>query len=249
MNNPPISKTGLDYIERSPLDYWWKFLNPQREPYVKSKDTLFDEALRMAVFQPELFAGHYVQYAKKDQTNVSKAEFAAMQRATSERGQEIISPSDYQKITEIKQYLLNHSACKEIIGNGIIGQAVRFKVADTEIKLLPHWIYAESVVVYLYSDTDPSEQGFIKQCALKKHPKRAALQMDALEMDEFIFIVCGKESPYKIGVYQLDQRAIDFGREQYLKNAATYAECLKTGVWPGLPQKIEVVTLPEWALK
>jgi len=249
MNNP-ISKTGLDYIERSPLDYWWKFVNPQRDPYVKSKDTLFDEALRMSVFQPELFAGHYVQYSRKDErSQIAKSENAAMQRATAERGQEIMSPSDFQKITEIRQSLLNHSACKEIIGNGTVGQAVRFTASDVEIKLLPHWIYAESVVIYLYTDTDPSETGFIKNCANSKHYKRAALQMDALGVEEFIFIVCGKESPHKIGVYQLDDRAVNFGREQYLKNCEVYAQCLKSNIWPGPPQRIEVVSLPEWALK
>lgn len=66
-----------------------------------------------------------------------------------------------------------------------------------------------------------------------------------------IFIAVEKEPPYNVELYELDDEAIEAGRQEYLKDIETYKECLKTDTWHGYTteQKINILSLPAWALK
>lgn len=247
-----ISKTGLDYIEISPLDYWWRFLNPEREPFVKDKNTIFDEALRMAVTMPSEFAKIYVkQPSIKRTTNYGKAEFAALVANVEAAGQILLSATDYDSIISIRDAILNHATTKILFSDGAPGMPSRFEEPNSLVivKFCPHWIHKEQLIVNLMTTKDASAANFAKEAANFKLHKRAALQMDGTGIENFVFVMVEKEAPYKIQVHALDERSVDFGRSTYLQNCATYAACLKDDKWPGLPEQIFPVSLPDWAFK
>jgi hypothetical protein len=54
-----------------------------------------------------------------------------------------------------------------------------------------------------------------------------------------------KEHP--IAIYNLDDGALDKGREEYLEVLFRYAECLKTDEWPCYPAGVQPMSLPHWA--
>jgi len=65
----------------------------------------------------------------------------------------------------------------------------------------------------------------------------------------FAWIVCETEAPWLVRMFEADDDALDLGKQLvdgYLKR---YAECLKTGIWPGWPVGMEVAGLPAWAYK
>jgi hypothetical protein len=253
-NEHAISKTGLDYIEVSPLDYWWRFLNPERKPFVKDKDAIFDEALRMAVTRPIEFAKIYVsQPAINKRTNFGKAEFAALTSEVEKRGQVMLSSEDYGKIIDIRDGVLNHPTTKILFdySNSRPGMPSRFEETNSTaiVKFCAHWIHKEQLIVNLMTTKDASAVNFAKEAANLKLHKRAALQMDGEGIDAFAFVMVEKEAPYKIQVHVLDERSVNFGRATYLQNCATYAACLKEDKWPGLPEQILPVSLPDWAFK
>jgi len=248
-DNPTISKHGLDLIDKSPLDYYWRYLNPNRKPYVPDKQTIFDQALRCLIFEPSRFFEKYVKSPKIDKrVNEGKAEFAALQASVQANNLIILSASDYDVIQAMTQALENHKTVSLLLSNGNVGMPSLFteKKSGAVIEFKPHWLTGE-IIVNLTSTDDASMGNFQKEAVKFKHYKKAAIQVDALDAAAMVFITVERTEPYKIGIHKLDDRAFLFGREEYIRNCSVYIECLNNGDWPGLPEKITNVSLPEWA--
>jgi len=247
-NLPAISKTGMDKISISPLDYWYAFENPNRAPYVKSDDVIFNEALRCAVFSPNEFSAIYVrQPIINKKTNLGKSEYNSLMELTQKNNQILLNYDAFENIKKMQNALLSHPTLKKL-NIGKVGEPSRFvdKESGAVVKFKPHFINPSGIILDLSSTKDASSNTFIKDCAQMNLHKRAALQLDALDLSVFVFIRVETSEPYKIGFHYLDDRAISFGRTQYRENCKVYAECLKTGKWNGLSEKIQPVSLPEW---
>lgn len=62
----------------------------------------------------------------------------------------------------------------------------------------------------------------------------------------FVFIAQEKTAPYLTAVYELDDHALAVGRARVDEACATFAQCVKTGQWPGYPEEVEYVSAPPW---
>lgn len=62
----------------------------------------------------------------------------------------------------------------------------------------------------------------------------------------FVFVFQEKTAPYLVTVAQVDALALQVGR--YLNRQALdlYAECSRTGHWPGYSDDVELIPLPRW---
>lgn len=64
---------------------------------------------------------------------------------------------------------------------------------------------------------------------------------------EFVFAAVEKKPPYLIGTYVLDAEAIAIGDELVSRALRKFAECQRTGYWPGYRTDITTISLPRWA--
>lgn len=89
--------------------------------------------------------------------------------------------------------------------------------------------------------------GYAGQLSFYADLKAMALGLE--EAPRFAIIAAEKKPPYAVMVYELDQAAIEFGRQQYSKCLRIYKECLESGEWPGYADDVAVQTLslPAWA--
>ncbi len=62
----------------------------------------------------------------------------------------------------------------------------------------------------------------------------------------FLFVVQEKTAPYEVAVCQLTDVDLAIGRFQNRVAVATYAECTRSGVWPGYGDHVHMVGLPAW---
>ena len=72
----------------------------------------------------------------------------------------------------------------------------------------------------------------------------------ALGIDEdpaFLFVFQEKTPPYLITVAELDEPAIQAGRERNTEACEIWRDCTETGIWPGYSDGIELISLPPWA--
>lgn len=255
-----ITKSGLDKIESSPLDYWWHYRNP-KAPGIDDKTAkkiAFDTALRCAILQPDKFNRTYVKMPLiNTRTNIGKAELQSLSATVQHNEQLLISSSDFEAIMYMRESVLKNPACIQILKSGSAENLHKFKEENTDVEIIfkSHWEDdSNGIIVHLSSCSDASESQFSKDAFNFRNHKRVAIQMDGYksinqEMEGFVFVNIENSAPYKVSILTLDDRSVEFGRETYIKNCETYAECLKTDTWPGLKPTVEAVSLPEWAFK
>jgi exodeoxyribonuclease VIII len=108
------------------------------------------------------------------------------------------------------------------------------------------------VVVDLKTTKSASKRGFAKSVAEYRYHVQAAIYTDLLEANglfvpEFIFIAVEKTYPYAVGIYKLDQDALDLGRSLYQRDLALYKHCVEMDDWPAYPEEVVTLSLPAWA--
>ena len=83
--------------------------------------------------------------------------------------------------------------------------------------------------------------------------QKAAFYCDGLfaltdNMPSFVFVFLEKNSPYECRALQLGDNSIIAGRKAYRKALKIYSTCLKSNRWPGWPDEVDIVEMPQWAL-
>lgn len=74
----------------------------------------------------------------------------------------------------------------------------------------------------------------------------AAEALDLAEDPAFVFVVQEKTPPYIVTVVQLDVTAVRIGRLLNRRAIDIYAECDRTGAWPGYADDVALASLPYW---
>lgn len=62
-----------------------------------------------------------------------------------------------------------------------------------------------------------------------------------------VFIAVESEPPYDAALYSLDDPELLTGENKYRQMLNRYAECVKTGKWPGYPDKPQILKMPRYA--
>lgn len=65
---------------------------------------------------------------------------------------------------------------------------------------------------------------------------------------EFHFVAIEKKPPYLLAVYENDPEALVVAEELVSRALRRFAECQRTGYWPGYPAGITTLRFPRWAL-
>ena len=140
-----ISKSGLDKIESSPLDYWWHYLRPEREKQEPTKAMLFGTAVHLAVLEPKEFQKTYVLMPAIDKrTTIGKAEFASLTAMCEANNQILIDVADFDTVRRIRDAIFKHPTAKQLFQNGLAEQTFMFNEPNTgaRCKIRPDWLEA-----------------------------------------------------------------------------------------------------------
>lgn len=107
-------------------------------------------------------------------------------------------------------------------------------------------------IVDLKSTEDASPEAFTKSIWNYDYWVQAAYYQDGVKAATgkaipFVLVPVEKGAPNLVATYAGDKAMIDAGRKEYKRRLKIYAECLRTGEWPGYSPKIETVSFPPFA--
>jgi PDDEXK-like domain of unknown function (DUF3799) len=253
-----ISKSGLDLIARSPLHYWQRYINPEREPVEPTAAMKLGTAIHTAVLEPgEFKRRHHVAPQVDRRTKDGKAAWEAALAEAEEAGADLISASDYDTCMRISEQVNSHPTARKLFGT--VGQAeTSIYWIDRETGVLckcrPDWL-AMPMIVDLKSTDDASAQGFQRSAWNYRYWVQAAWYMDGIEQatgqrpDAFVFAAFEKTAPHACAFYFAEQAMLDMGRAEYRKLLRIYADCMETGRWPGYDTTVQPLGIPLWAAK
>lgn len=267
-----ISKSGLDVLARSPMHYWAKYLDPNRERREPTPTMKLGTAIHTAVLEPHEFAARYLTVpddaprkpteAQRNAKKPSDDTVAAIEWWDAfhfmANGREILDAKDYEVCQRISERVRSHPTARAVFADGVAEQSVYWEDPETGVlcKCRPDWLPAGgAMIVDLKSTEDASRDAFMRSAWTYRYWVQAAWYLDGIEIatgqrpEAFVFAAFEKSAPYAPAFYFADNEMIQMGRREYRRLLAIMAECQRTGVWPGYDTAVTPLSLPLWALK
>jgi exodeoxyribonuclease VIII len=239
----------LRHFKRSPLHARYLALHPDEPTAAMSMGS----AIHVAVLEPESFEKRYVEAIEvgDKRTPANKARWVAFEQENAGRG--ILKPSEWEAALRVRESVWSQPWAEELLG-GAGANEVSALWMDAEWKI-PCKCRIDRLgarVIDLKSTRDASASAFQRSISNFDYYLQAALYMDGLDTlhpspREWIWIAVETVAPYAPALYSPTNEMIDEGRKRYRTALGQWAECTRSGFWPGYSPSPVQIDLPPWA--
>lgn len=240
-----VSKSLLDLMHKSPAHYK-AYIEGEEKPATPA--LIFGSLVHSVVFEQD----DYVVAPVCDR-RTKEGKLIYEQFIEESKDKLIVTAEQLQQAQNIKNAVLAHPKAKALIQSEGKAEISYFKeMHGVKCKCRADYHNTKyNIVIDLKTTQNSSPSEFARSVYNYRYHVQAAFYLDLIGAKHFIFIAVEKEPPYNVELYELDDEAIEAGRQEYLKDIETYKECLKTDTWHGYTteQKINILSLPAWALK
>lgn len=165
---------------------------------------------------------------------------------------------DYQQVQAMAAALRAHPVASALFTEGTAEASLFWTDKQTGVwrRSRLDWLPASTSGRMIVPDyktarsADPEQ--FVKSAKDYGYHQQHAWYLDAvtaLELTDdpqFVFVVQEKTPPYLVSLVQLDMTAMRIGQRLNRRAINIYAECTRTGVWPGYADDVALVSLPYW---
>lgn len=167
-------------------------------------------------------------------------------------GKKVLSTPDWRVVKAIMSRVRKHPAASELLKYGKAEQSIFWTDPDTEVKCKGRvdWLCLNHLIVDLKSTNDAGFEGFQRAISKYRYYVQAAMYTDGLKAlgfdpEPFVFAAWEKHPPYASALYYATDEMLAQGRAEYKRLLKIYADCLSRDKWPGYPQDILPINLPE----
>lgn len=251
-----ISKSGLDWISKSPAHFYAKYLDPNAKPSSKSEALIIGSGVHKAILEPNEFSDEFMIAPEiNKRTNDGKQQYADFQQRYA--GKELITMETYNTIMRMRDSVLAHPVASELLTGGVAEQSIFWTdpVTGVRCKCRPDYITKHRIIADVKSTDDASPEGFGRSAAKYRYHVQAPFYVDGYESytgqlsEGFVFVAVEKSPPYAVALYFVDGETMTLGRDLYRRELAVYRECLKNQQWPSYDTQISNLRLPPYAFK
>jgi exodeoxyribonuclease VIII len=258
-SGPGLSSSGLKLIDRSPLHYWARYLDPHREASEPTPALILGTAIHTAILEPDRFGEEYAIAPVVDRrTKDGKAEWQAFLDDCAVNKKTAITKDDYDTCARISRAVVAHPLFATFFAKGAAEQSVYWKDPETGVlcKCRPDWMVAGApVMLDVKSTQDASPSAFAKSIFKYGYHISAAWYLEGWRqatgenIDQFIFAAFEKDAPNALAFYQADEAMLQIGRQECQRLLTIYADCLNSNTWPGYEPSVTPLSLPPWVMK
>jgi len=243
--DPAVSASHLHAVAKSPQAYWARYINPDRPVVEPTAAMRFGSLTHCAVLEPDDLLQRY-GVAPDRRTKAGKETAEQM----TQQGIEPVSQADLATALAIAAAVRNHPIAAELLATGKAEQSFWWNdpLNNLRCKCRPDWL-SNTTVVDLKTTTDASPSGFARSVAAYRYHVQAAHYMSGLfGVERFVFIAVEKTYPFAVGVYELDDAAMDEGHTLRHRDMHRIHTCRSSARWPGFTDdSITTLSLPRWA--
>lgn len=234
-----------------------RFAEAPAKALVPSKDSAAMNAGRLihsALLEPHKFDSLYARTTlERRGTKDWKEEEAAS-------GKTLLKAAEFDELATIRDAVMSHPTARELLAPGLEPEASVFWQDEATGLLCRGRVDGlrrdQRIIVDLKTTVDASPDDFSRGAANWRHHWQEAFYRHGVkaapggfEADRFIFIAVEREPPFLIGIYELSPGAVAQGKREVMRALHEYAECKRTGIWPGYAPEIVMVDLPLWAME
>jgi exodeoxyribonuclease VIII len=258
-----IGSSGIKEVLDCPALYFGQNLDPER-PQEEKPDTtsqVFGNLAHCALFEPAVLNDRYRVGPDVHSKNLKV--WQEFKKECESCGCIPIDSKQYKAAKKIRQSALLLPELKEALehpgGRGETSAYWRDERTGVLCKCRPDWTMPVGDKACILWDGKTYATGnteeFARQVPRMGYDIQNAWYADGFSQASgllvlaFIFIVIGNEWPHPVNLCVLDEAAIASGARKYRRGLDTYAECVKTGNWPGYAPGIKTISLAPWALE
>jgi hypothetical protein len=254
-----ISKSGLDKINQTPLDYWYHYLNEEDRPKQKHTEaTLLGDCLHVALFEPQDFFSKFITPPGKidRRRKEGREQWAAFEFAAHDKT--VIKREMYDRVMKMREAVLK---------DPLIGRFLKEPGTKEEIILwddpgtgapckcrLDFRHLRTNLILDLKSAgddgwTSAAPAVFARNAIKYRYHVQSAFYSDGffhatgIKTPGFVFVVVENNPPYKVAKYRFAESDLNVGRSEYTENLYTYMHCKEVDFWPGYSDRIETLTI------
>jgi exodeoxyribonuclease VIII len=245
-----ISKSGLDLIARCPA----MFKHRRENPILPTPAMRMGTLVHTAILEPHDLANLVVAPKIDRRSAAGKAEWEAFKVFA--EGKEIVDADELDELQAITKAVHAHPAAGQALSMlSSVEDSIFWTDTDTGIdcRCRPDGILTNGLIIDVKTTKDARPDEFAKSIANYRYHVQSAFYSDGYNAmfgappKGFMFIAVETVAPYLVACYVASPEMIIRGRSDYKRDLTTYARCLETDEWPGLPEKPVKIDLPKWA--
>jgi hypothetical protein len=269
---PGLSKSKLDAIAppSTPLHYWAKHVDPNREPEKKTEALILGDAIHKAVLEPDLVAQHFVEVPADAPKKPSIAQINAKNPSAESRGsidywagfnaehkgKIILKAEEMKMVLRVRDTVHRHPVAGGLFAGGRAEQSYFAIDPDTGLLVKCRLDYdlleQEGTVVDLKTTISAAPRAFGYSATDYRYDGQRVWYDDVLfnafgerVVEQFVFVAVEKEWPHAIGVYYHDPAPTEMAevRAELRRDALLIQKCHETGYWPDYaeePQRLRI---------
>ena len=163
--------------------------------------------------------------------------------------------ADYERAARAAVAVQSHATASPLFHGGSAEVSLFWTDEDTGVECRGRLDYLRpDGIVDLKTTSDANPATFDRAVAkfgydLQTAWYRGGYEVIAGERMRFVHVLVETEAPHAVSVVELDEEALHIGALKAARAREIYAECTRTGQWPGYdPTVIHPVGLPQWAI-
>lgn len=233
----------------TPAHYWRTSpFNPHRQPDETSVEFDIGTAAHLAVLEPALFAERVALIQAENYRTKAAQEARDIARAD---GVTPLLPHQHNTVQRIKEALRAHKLAAALLSGGMAEATYQWSTDGVPCKLRADYLVGEAIVD-LKTAESAHPRAFAAAAFRLGYHQRAAWYLDgananALPSTRYVFVVVEKDPPHLVACYELEERALDWGRLLNSRALDVFARCRKTNDWHGYAPGVETIALPTYA--
>ncbi|SFP23922.1 PD-(D/E)XK nuclease-like domain-containing protein [Hydrogenimonas thermophila] len=243
-----ISSSDFRLLELSPLHY------VHRERFkLEGKQFDFGTLLHAMVLEPETLSNEFVKEefdGCRENKNSKKYREAKAKFLEENAGKQVVAVDEWETAERMAENI--RAIAGGILSNGVAERSIFAKddLGFTRKCRPDYYLQKAGIVIDIKTTKSVDPYSFEKAIYDYRYHRQAAWYLDTLKLagypaETFIIVAVEKQSPYLVRIYQLEQEAIEAGRENYLYHLERLKKFLDTGVG----QVAEPISLPAWYWK
>ena len=247
-----LSPSGAKLLGRSPAHYRHNRTHPAAETAaLRSGKGLHSLALE----GPDAFAAAFAKAPECDRrTKEGKALWADFTAAC--EGKTILTATEGELVESMAAAIAAHPLAPALLEGGTPELSMIWDDPETGCPCRGRADLARleaGAILDLKTTLDASPAAFARSVMSFGYATQAAAYLSgatALGADvrDFIILAVEKSAPFAVGIYRLPDAALELGRRRWREACELYAACLESGCWPGYPETITELALPNWAM-
>lgn len=173
------------------------------------------------------------------------------------RGDVPLLPDEFDAVQEMVAVARRHPRVADLLAEGQPEQSLFWTDAETGVPCRARldWLRSDAVVDYKSSTSAApghiakvvADFGYHVQAAMYL---AGAVELGLLPADApFYFIFQSKQPPHLIKVVELDETALEIGREKFEQALEVFRDCTESGIWMDYGNDIETISLPAYEVR